>query len=191
VTPEFLDSLGDTMHRNHPGWGSVGTYSHTMGRNDILSSKVARDGKMVVFSATTAEELTPPSDPGWMELFLNTDRNFSTGWSGFDFMLGPAADIKDSDILVRFTRPVLKWDGDKWVPSGSVARGAMSGNYLELALPRSLFPEPLDFYFKWADNPAGHDHILDLEKGGDTAPNRRFQYHFRTEASATPVKTAS
>lgn len=191
VTPEFLDSLGDTMHRNHPGWGSVGTYSHTMGRNDILSSKVARDGKMVVFSATTAEALTPPSDPGWMELFLNTDRNFSTGWSGFDFMLGPAADIKDSDGLVRFTRPVLKWDGDKWVPSGSVAQGAMRGNFLELALPRSLFPEPLNLYFKWADNPAGHDHILDLEKGGDTAPNRRFQYHFRTEASATPVKTAS
>ena len=189
VTPEFLDSRGDTMHRNHSGWGSVGTYTHTMGRNDIISSKVARDRKMVVFSATTAEPVSPASDPGWMELFLNTDRNFSTGWSGFDLMLGPAADIEDSEGLIRFTRPVLKRAGDKWVPSGSVAQGAVRGNFLEMALPRSLFPEPLNFYFKWADNPAGHEHILDLEKGGDTAPNRRFQYHFRTEA--TPAKAAT
>ncbi|MBU3666491.1 MAG: hypothetical protein FGM15_11540 [Chthoniobacterales bacterium] len=191
VTPEFLDSRGDTTHRNHPGWGRIGTYTHTMGRNDILSSKVARDGKTVVFAATTADSMTPPSDPGWMELFLNTDRNFSTGWSGFDLMLGPAADIKEEGGLVRFTRPVLKWDGSKWVPSGSVAQGAVRGNFLEVALPRSLFPEPLDFYFKWADNPAGHDHILDLEKGGDTAPNRRFQYHFRTQTSAAPSPGAS
>ena len=190
VTPEFLDSRGDTAHRNHPGWGSVGTYTHSMGRNDILSSKVARDGKTIVFSATTAELMSPPSDPGWMGLFLNTDRNFTTGWSGFDFMLGPVADIKRSYGLVRFTRSVLKRAGDKWVPSGSVGQGAARGNFIEIALPRSLFPEPLDFYFKWADNPDRLDHILDLEKGGDTAPNRRFQYHFRTEASALPAKAA-
>ncbi len=190
VTPEFLDSRGDTMHRNHPGWGSVGTYTNTMGRNDIISSKISRNRKTIVFSATTAEPVSPPSDSGWMELFLNTDRNFSTGWSGFDLMLGPADGIKESNGLVRFTRPILKRDGDKWVPTGSMARGAVRGKFLELALPRNLFPEPLDFYFKWADNPAGHEHILDLDKGGDTAPNRRFQYHFRTKAS-TPSAQAN
>ena len=188
VTPEFLDSRGDTMHRNHPGWGSVGTYTHTLGRNDIISSKVARDGKTIFFSATTAEPISPPSDRAWMVLFLNTDRNFSTGWSGFDLLLGAAAAITDTDGLVRFTRPVLKWEGDKWVPSGSEAQGTVRGNFLELALPRSLFTNPLEFYFKWADNPAGDEHILDLEKGGDTAPNRRFQYHFRTEAPAPPAQ---
>jgi hypothetical protein len=57
---------------------------------------------------------------------------------------------------------------------------------VEYAIPRALFPEILDFYFKWADNPARLSHILDLEKGGDTAPNRRFQYHFRTEPTAKP-----
>jgi hypothetical protein len=40
-----------------------------------------------------------------------------------------------------------------------------------MRLQRSLFPEPLDFHFKWADHPAGEGHIHGLEKGGDTAPN--------------------
>jgi hypothetical protein len=180
VQPEFFDSAGDTTHRNHPGWGRIGTYRHTLGRNDIVASKVARDQARVVFSATTAGPLSPASDAGWMELFINSDRDFATGWSGFDLRLGPAGDIREEDGVTRFTRPILKHADNKWAPTGQAATGAMRGNFVELALPRALFPEPLDFFFKWADNPDGDTHILDLEKGGDTAPNRRFQYRFRS-----------
>jgi hypothetical protein len=114
-----------------------------------------------------------------MELFINSDRDFATGWSGFDLRLGPARDIREEDGVTRFTRPILKRADNKWTSAGQVATGAMRGNFVEFALPRAVFPEPLDFYFKWADNPDGETHILDLEKGGDTAPNRRFQYRFR------------
>jgi hypothetical protein len=180
VQPGFFDSSGDTAHRNHPGWGRIGTYLHTLGRNDIVASKVARDKDRVVFSATTAGPLRPASDAGWMELFINSDRDFASGWSGFDLRLGPAADIREKDGVTRFTRPILKRVDNKWAPTGQAATGAMRGKFVEIALPRTFFPQPLDFYFKWADNPDGDAHILDLEKGGDTAPNRRFQYHFRT-----------
>jgi hypothetical protein len=73
------------------GWGNVGLYTHTLGRNDIISCKVAHDGKCVVFSATTAAPLTAPTDPGWMELFINMDKDFPTGWAGFDLHLGSPA----------------------------------------------------------------------------------------------------
>jgi len=180
VQPEFFDSSGDTGHRNHPGWGRVGTYTHSFGRNDIVSSRVARDKARVVFSATTATVLSPPMDPGWMELFINTDRDFATGWSGFDLKLGPAGEVNEEEGVTHFSRPILEHAGGKWVPTGETAAGALRGDFVEMALPRSLFSEPLDFFFKWADNPAGDAHILDLEKGGDTAPNRRFLYHFRS-----------
>jgi hypothetical protein len=179
VQPEFFDSAGDTTHRHHPGWGSAGVYTHTLGRNDIVSTKVARDKSRVVFAAKTASAMTPPSDPGWMELFLNTDRDFTTGWSGFDLKLGPVEEFGEEDGVMRFGRAVLKFADGKWTASGQAATGAVRENFLEVAIPRSLFPEPQDFYFKWADQPAGEKHIRDLEKGGDTAPNRRFLYHFR------------
>ena len=82
--------------------------------------------------------------------------------------------------LARRGRPIWKRAGDKWIPTGETAAGALRGNFLEVAIPRPLFPEPPDFHFKWAENPAGDAHVLDLEKGGDTAPNRRFLYHFNS-----------
>lgn len=91
--------------------------------------------------------------------------------------------MREEDGVTRFDRPVLEYAGDKWVPSGKMAKGAMRGNFVEIALPRSLFDEPLDFYFKWADQPDGNGHIQDLEQGGDTAPNRRFLYHYRASDS--------
>jgi hypothetical protein len=66
------------------------------------------------------------------------------------------------------------------------AQCAARDAFVEMALPRRLFPGPLDFYFKWADHPAGAEHIRDLEKGGDTAPDRRFQYHFRSPQTDPP-----
>ena len=180
VEPEFRDSAGDTGHRNHPGWGRIGAYTHTSGRNDIVAAKVARDRERVVFAATTAAPLSPPSDPGWMELFLNTDRDFSSGWFGFDLKLGAPTGLQEKDGVTRFNRPILKYCEGQWVPTGKSAAGTTQGNLVEIAVPRPLLPEPLGFYFKWADHPAGDGHILDLEKGGDTAPNRRFLYHFQT-----------
>lgn len=179
VQPEFFDSSGDTGHRRHPGWGGEGLYTHTLGRNDIVSSKVARDKESVVFAATTRDALSPATDPGWMELFLNTDRDSATGWFGFDLKLGAAENLREEDGVTRFDRPVLEFAGGKWIPSGKTAKGAVRGNFVEMALPRALFGRSLDFYFKWADHPDDPGHIRGLEKGGDTAPNRRFFYHWR------------
>ena len=58
---------------------------------------------------------------------------------------------------------------------------AVSGNKMELAVPRSALGfvgKPVKFDFHWADNPAGLINPISLCVNGDSAPDRRFNYHF-------------
>jgi hypothetical protein len=50
VGPEFLDDLGDTFHRDHPGWGPQRSYVNRSGRNDLALMKVARDRSQLYFT---------------------------------------------------------------------------------------------------------------------------------------------
>ena len=79
VLPDFRHYKGNTMHRSSPGHADM-FYTNTTGRNDIVDAKVARDRRYVYFYVETAENLTPESDPNWMMLFIDTDRDKSTGW---------------------------------------------------------------------------------------------------------------
>ena len=36
-----------------------------------------------------------------------------------------------------------------------------------------------EFYFKWADNPIELSDVTTFFMNGDTAPDRRFKYHFK------------
>jgi hypothetical protein len=65
-----------------------------------------------------------------MELFTNTDRDYATGWFGCDLNLGAVENLREEDGVTRFDRPVLEYAGDKWVPSGKTAKGAMRGNFV-------------------------------------------------------------
>ncbi len=87
VKPEYLSYKGNTMHRDHPGQGTELVYTNTTGRNDIVGAKVARDADYLYFYVETATDLTDKSDPKWMRLFIDIDRNKSTGWEGYDFVI--------------------------------------------------------------------------------------------------------
>jgi len=87
VKPNYRSYRGNTMHRNHAGHGSSLTYTNTTGRNDIVASKVSRDSEFVYFYVETDNVLTDNSDPKWMRLFIDIDRDKSTGWEGYDYIL--------------------------------------------------------------------------------------------------------
>jgi len=148
VQPEFLDTVGDPMHRNHPGWGKAGPYVNRTGRNDIVCAKVSCDATHIYFYVRTKDRLTPSTDPNWMILLLDSDADPRTGWLGYD----------------RIIRPGVTPD----VPFKA------SGNELELALPRAMVRNKFDF--KWIDNivPQGDGSCFTLD--GDAAPNDRFNY---------------
>lgn len=74
------------MHRDHRGRYSE-YYVNNTGRNDIVGAKVARDDDNLYFYVETADRLTPSTDRNWMLLLIDTDRDRSTGWNGYDVIV--------------------------------------------------------------------------------------------------------
>lgn len=179
IWPEFRDSVGDTLHRDFDGWGD-NHYTNTTGRNDITTAKVARDAENITFYARTNEPLSPRTDARWMMLFINADQNGATGWNGYDLRVNAQGGDANSASVER-------WIDGKWV-AGAPAKMAMAGNEIELSVPRSLIARDaatppgtsLAFDFKWVDN-ADPDDISDWFLSGDCAPERRFNYRYKTQ----------
>jgi hypothetical protein len=171
VEPEYRDALGDTAHRDHPGFGGQ-HYTNTSGRNDLATMKVARDAHHVYFYAETADPLTPHQDANWMLLFLDIDQDHDTGWEGYDYVVNLAAD-EQTTSLHRLT--------DGWNPEHvTTIPYAVEGNRLELAIPRTtlgLTPDcQVALDFKWADNIQTLGDVKAFFLDGDVAPDRRFNY---------------
>lgn len=175
VAEEYYDTYGDVAHRDYNGYGKT-HYTNTSGRNDIVSAKVAVDGDKLHFLVTTADNLTPCTDPNWMMLFINADRDFSTGWHGFDYIVNRIVNSSSETTLQIYNKETAQWEA-----AGTLSYKA-EGNKLTVTIPMSsLGIEPSDqggIYFKWADNPQSLDNIISLCTDGDTAPNRRFAYNY-------------
>ncbi|MFV1965006.1 MAG: hypothetical protein ACC628_06255 [Pirellulaceae bacterium] len=176
VGPEYRDTIGDTAHRDHPGYNTVTRYRNTTGRNDVVLVKVARDEHFLYFYAKTRDPMTHFTDPDWMVLFLNTDRNPDTGWEGYNIAINRR--MKDgSTSVVEHTA-----NGWNWQPKGA-ARFTVRGNELMLAVPRETVglakDNAIDIEFKWADNFQLEDRIDAFVVNGDIAPNGRFNYWYR------------
>lgn len=178
VEPEFRDDRGDPMRRDHPGWKQGARYVDASGRNDIIAAKVSWDTTHLYFYVRTQEALSPPTDPHWMLLYLNTDQNPTNGWLGYDFVVGRTTADTETASLERQAGP-----GYQWQPMANVQR-RIGTNEIELALPLPALglPErPVSVSFKWADNIAETGDWSDLTLHGDAAPNGRASYEIQLE----------
>jgi hypothetical protein len=176
VTPEYRDEIGDTMYRDHPGWGSVGRYANVTGRNDIITSKVSRDKNNVYFYVKTREPITARTDPSWMMLFINSDSNPKTGWEGYDYVVNRKVTSATRTVIEKFGG---RWD---WKRAADVGYRVM-GCEMELAIPRAALgladaKKRLSLDFKWADNTLVDGDIMVFTVNGDAAPDGRFAYRF-------------
>lgn len=173
VTVEYRDTIGDTVHRDYPGYGGL-HYTDNSGRNDIATSKVAVDADNIYFYVETAQPLTPHTDPNWMLLFIDADIDHETGWCGYDCVVNK--NVMDE------TTTIMRYDASNaenaWVEAGRVPyRYAVK--MLEFAVPRPLLGldgNTFTFDFHWSDNPGDLDDAISLCTHGDSAPNRRFNY---------------
>lgn len=172
VGPEFLDDIGDTAHRNHPGFGDTPAYVNTTGRNDFDAMKVARDATHLYFFARCRGPLSPGDGADWMVLLIDADANPKTGWEGFDFQVNRARREGGFATIERRS-------GNRWVLSGQAAFAA-KGAEIHLAVPRrtlGISGRPVRIDFKWIDGVAPND-VMDFIDGGDVAPNGRFKYRY-------------
>jgi hypothetical protein len=172
VEPEFRDTIGDPVDREHRGWDPKMIYRNKTGRNDIVAAKVSWDNERVYFYVGTSEPLSPVSGTNWMNLFIDVDSNGTTGWLGYD-------------VVVNFPKPssLSRHIGESKAFNWAAVNDAdvqlrAKGNELELSMRWSALgpnrPSTLDF--KWADNCIASEKWSDFTLNGDAAPNDRFNY---------------
>lgn len=170
VVPEFRDTVGDPVHRDHRGWGKGTRYVNQSGRHDLVEAKVSLDPGNVSFYLRAADEFAHPDG---ILLFLDVDHGAKTGWLGYDFVVnrrtvGPTRTTLERNVGGRY-----EWGSPVEIPLG------VSDRSLELSIPRTALgladlPSAIDF--KWADNLGQTGDWSDFTLNGDAAPNDRFNY---------------
>lgn len=168
IKPLYRDYAGDTEKRDQPGAVLVpqNHYINTTGRNDLLTTKVARDKQEIFFLAETAGPIIQGDDDTWMRLYINTDRNHATGWMGYDFRINRGEELQ-------------KFSAGKWETISQV-KIKTEGNKLMYSFPLALISEKnntIDLEFKWSDNMQQED-PMDWYLNGDVAPGGRYNFVF-------------
>ena len=174
IAVEYRDTVGDTFHRNHAGYGGL-HYKNDSGRNDIVVGKVAVDESNVYFHVQTTKPLTPHTGSNWMLLLIDADKNHSTGWHGYDYLINKRVVDGKTTTLMRHDKAS---PGSPWVEQARISY-RYAGPALELSVPRkflSLNGDAFTIDFHWVDNPADLGDPISLCINGDSAPNRRFNY---------------
>jgi len=174
IKTEYRDTKGDVFHRDFNGYGGL-HYRDTSGRNDIITCKVGVDAVNVNFYTETDQPLTSSKGNNWMLLFIDADKNSNTGWYGYDYMINKKVIDNKTTTLMHYDS---KTPGDHWVTVAKV-NYRYAGNKLEIAVPRSLLKligKSVTFDYHWCDNPTNLIDPISLSTGGDSAPNRRFNY---------------
>ena len=175
VEPEFRDDRFDVQARDHAAWDVVTRYKDNSGRNDFEICKVARDKNGFSFYVRTLKPITKPTygktiSAEWMNLWVNSDNDFSTGWHGFDLRINRAP--RDGK-----TSSVESWRDGRWQLVGT-ARAQTKGREMEIAVPRALLSAKNELNFKWTDNTDIESYLLNVYNHGDSAPNGRFTYRY-------------
>ena len=185
ITPVFKDPQGDVMHRNFAGYDPAVQYVNNTGRNDIVESRAAYDDNNIYIYVKTAQGLTSSTDPNWMLLFMDVDRNNGTGWEGYDYVVNLGVKSATETSLKQ-------WDGKNWSNEVTVPY-KLTGKEMELSVPRIavlMDKSTPEFYFHWADNVQQLDSITSFFTDGESAPDRRFNYNFSSSKIQPVLQTS-
>ncbi len=175
VKPVFKDFEGDVLPRDSDGAPLKHHYTNTTGRNDIVESRISYDAKKVYFYVKTAQNMTSFKDKNWMMLFIDQDRNKQTGWEGYDFVV-------NMDVTSASKTTLKAWKNGAWQKIIDLDYN-MVGKQMEIAIPRTELNIPaggFEIYFHWLDNIQKTDDITEFFVNGDSAPERRFNYDYKT-----------
>jgi hypothetical protein len=176
IVPKYIDYEGDVLHRNHKGFNENTTYTNTTGRNDVIESRASYDNDYVYFYIKTAKPLTKHTDKNWMLLYVNIDTSKTTGWEGYDLLVNLDQKSASNTSIHTFNEGAWNFKSN--------TNYSYADNELEIAIPIFYFntngKSPV-FSFHWTDN---NQKLLDINEfflSGDSAPDRRFDYLFKTE----------
>ncbi|MGC8668009.1 MAG: hypothetical protein ACP5VE_07850 [Chthonomonadales bacterium] len=178
VEPAFTAERGGTLPRDFDGVGGT-HYTNDTGRNEFALLKVARDKTNVYFYARTRKPITPYTDPNWMWLLIDVDRNHATGWEGYDFIVNREV---QSDGRTWLEKNVGGWN---WRRVALVSY-RVKGNEMQIAIPRSALglkrgTTKIELDFKWVDHCQHPGDVMDFYLSGNVAPIARFNYRYKAD----------
>lgn len=181
----YMDSLYDIEHRNTVSYDARYRYVNNTGRNDIDYAKVSQDADNLYFLVKTSHDIIIDNDAEWMNLYLNTDGDITTGWEGYDFVLN-----RDRD---SFVVTVEKFKDNTF--ETEVVGGAyyyLEGAYMAIRLSKEIIDAEgklSGMIFKWADNSVDNGDPMAFMDLGDAAPDNRFGFLYLCENYTTsPVE---
>ncbi len=183
VGPAFNDVVNDTEWRSATGYFNGYTYVSGSGRNDLKTAKVSQDGEFLYFRMETVNDLVIADDSDWMNLYINVDGDYETGWEGFDFALNRARD----GHYVSVESLADGWSGQHI----GQALYTVEKNAIVIRVSKSLLgisDTATELLFKWADNATVDGHIMEFMDKGDTAPNDRYAYRYLCDTALLPIE---
>ena len=175
----LVTGAAEGAHRDHLAIDRKTKYIDESGRNDFIESRAARDDENLYFYVKTRDNMTfaKKNDKMHTVLLLNTDGDYTTGWYGYDYVIGRARingvlsvekNLNNSfDWKVVATAPYVTKGNEKHLSVSKEAIG-IEGNAFTVD-------------FKWADNQPESLQIMDFIDKGDAAPNGRFNYRFEAK----------
>ena len=178
VLPEYINDYG-AYERDALGYKDYDTGENYVYKTEVVNSisraKVARDADNLYFYAVCESDINM-RDNNSMNLYLNTDRNYPTGWEGYDYVVSGGKVYKFADG--SFDKTEI-----------GTAEYAVSGKTITVKVPKALIGYNTELEFKWTDNIDAKGDIMLFYTEGNAAPVGRFNYLY-TEIEQTALSQA-
>ena len=200
----YFDPSGDTVDRNNraftdqvdpdnivEGQDYAITLTNTSGRNDIVASKVIADSQNVYFYIETVDAITARDNASsWMQVYVNADRDATTGWYGYDYIVNYRTKSDTVTTVAAYTGI----DGAYgFTPCEQTVSYRTEGNRMMIAVPLSLMGIEdylaINMEFKVADSETVYDEMEDFYCDGDMAPLGRLNFVFSNYVPEPPSAT--
>jgi hypothetical protein len=128
----------------------------------------------VYFYVDCANTITSPEGENWMNLFVNSDRSYDTGWEGYDFIINRSRE--------NGTCTVERFYSKEWNEAAIVGEAdyTVVDNRMVVRVAADLLclNGRDSFDFKWADNSTTEGDPMEFLDLGDCAPNDRYRFRY-------------
>ena len=182
VGPYYVAYTGNTGDRDALGYGRV-RYTDTSGNNDIKGAKVARDRENLYFYIECEGDISPYTDPDWMNVYLDTTNDGLDGWESFDYVIKDAT--ADRIALYKLQAPYA-------TVKVAECDYTVSGNVMQISVKREdvgIASSEFTVDFKITDGVALDGDVLNFYTSGDVAPAGRFRYSYTAKDGGTAPQT--